>query len=803
MRGALLWATLTLTSVAGAQTIYVSPRGKDTWAGTEKKPVATFARAQEIARSFAPDADVTVLFDDGIYYLPHTIEFTSEDSKTLPATVTYRARNRGKAVISGGMEVKPQWRHESDGIMSAGITVDGPVDQLYIDGKRQRMARYPDAQPGEGNNVFDTWRLDHAPKADEAADALAPARVAGWSNLEGGYVHAMHSALWGDMHWLIKGRKADGTLDLEGGWQNNRPSAMHPVFRMVENIREELDTPGEWYYDGDEKRLYYMPEPGADIAAAKVELVRLPHLVEIEGSIERPVTGVCFDGLVFRHTGRTFMENKEPLLRSDWTVYRGGAVTMTGASDCRIANCEFDQNGGNSIFINNFNRRITVSGCYIHDSGANGIAFVGNPSAVRSPLFRYGPQDYDAIDTKAGPLSNDFPQECSVTDCLITRTGRDEKQTAPVQISMSYRITVDHCSIYDVPRAGINISEGTFGGHVISHCDVFDTVLETGDHGSFNSWGRDRYWTPDVNKVSAIVAGHPAMTSLDMIEPNVIRDSRWRCDHGWDIDLDDGSSHYRIYNNLLLNGGLKLREGYDRIVTNNVVVANSLHPHVWYDNSGDVFSHNIVSGPYLPAIMQTAIAADGKWGREIDYNLFASGDDDRTLFAVNGCDIHSVAGDPRYVDSSSGDFRVSAESPAWSIGFRNFSMDDFGVTSPGLRAIARKPAMPERLLASSGNSSGRRSAAWIGARLKEVRGNELSAFGVGFDKAGIAVEHVEPDSRAEAVGLRAGDLIQTVDKRRTVDLSALRRYIDDKALPTESIIVIRNQQPLHIAIDRP
>ena len=39
-----------------------------------------------------------------------------------------------------------------------------------------------------------------------------------------------------------------------------------------------------------------------------------------------------------------------------------------------------------------------------------------------------------------------------------------------------------------------NISEGTFGGHVLEHCDVFDTVRETDDHGSFNSWGRDRFW---------------------------------------------------------------------------------------------------------------------------------------------------------------------------------------------------------------------------------------------------------------------------------------------------------------------
>lgn len=75
-----------------------------------------------------------------------------------------------------------------------------------------------------------------------------------------------------------------------------------------------------------------------------------------------------------------------------------------------------------------------------------------------------------------------------------------------------------------------------------------------------------------------------------MLDKNIIRHNRWRCDHGWDIDLDDGSSQYEVYNNLLLNGGLKFREGYNRTATNNIIINNSFHPHVWYKESGDVFT---------------------------------------------------------------------------------------------------------------------------------------------------------------------------------------------------------------------
>src|ERR1019366_1564304 len=114
-----------------------------------------------------------------------------------------------------------------------------------------------------------------------------------------------------------------------------------------------------------------------------------------------------------------------------------------------------------------------------------------------------------------------------VGDCLITRIGRFEKQTAGIQISMSQGITVRHCSIYEVPRAGINISEGTWGGHLIEGCDVFDTLLETEDHGSFNSWGRDRFWRLDHAPESEL----PRLALLDAVKPTIIRNNRWRCDH--------------------------------------------------------------------------------------------------------------------------------------------------------------------------------------------------------------------------------------------------------------------------------
>ncbi len=783
-----------------AAEFFVSPRGDDANAGSREKPFATLARARDAVRKLgAGRGPATVFLLGGTHYLAETFTLGPEDSGTKDAPVVYAAAPGETPAISGGRRLELSWKAGADGIFEAPTPAGLAIDQLWINGQRQPMARFPNRVPGK--NVFDRWDLSHGGKADPAEDALSRDRVARWKDPAGGYVHAMHPALWGDMHWRIKGKKADGGLDLEGGWQNNRPGPMHGKFRFVENVREELDAPGEWFHDAKAGVLYCLPEPGTDLKTAVVEVVRLAHLVELRGSREKPVQFVEFRGLAFRHAARTFMDNREPLLRSDWTVYRGGALVFEGAADCAATDCAFDQVGGNTVFVNRWNRRIAVRGCLIKESGANGVAFVGSPKAVRSPLFNYGQKfDYAALDRTPGPLTDDYPADCLVEDCLITRTGRDEKQTAPVQISMAQGITVRHCSIYEVPRAGINIGDGCWGGHLVEHCDIFDTVLETGDHGSFNSWGRDRYWHPGIAEGNRQVAADPKLPLLDMVKPNILRHNRWRCDHGWDVDLDDGSTNYEITDNLLLRGGLKLREGFRRTVVNNITVNNSLHPHCWYDESLDAVTGNIFMGAYRPA----GGMPKGRWGKEVDRNLFAASDGDRTKFAANGCDANSAVGDPMFVDPARGDFRVKDGSPALKLGFRNFPMDTFGVRKPELRKIARTPEIPA-LKGAAPEAVPRRKEAglqawWQQAGIKNIEGEEFSAFGVSRDSGGVHLVDVPPGSIAARAGFRNDDLIQGVNGqpvRQIPDLVKLQNAAAGKPL---TVGIVRQQQPQKVTV---
>jgi hypothetical protein len=748
--------------LCGAQPYFVSAAGDDANPGTLQKPFATPQRAQQAVRQKRGD----VILRGGTYYLPASLVFTAQDSGTKDAPVIFHNYSDEKPVISGGVRLeKLDWQPFTNGIFQAQVPADLQTEEIFVNGERQILARYPNFDPQA--QYFDGF----------AADAISTARAARWADPPGGYFHAMHPALWGDFTWRITGKDTNGHVRLEGGWQNNRGAAAHERIRFVENIFEELDAPREWFLNFKTHTLYFYPPAGLDLKNAVVEATRLRTLVEFHGDEANPVKWITLRGLIFRQAARTVMDTREPLVRSDWAIYRGGAIFFNGAEDCALEDSFIDQVGGNAIFVNNYNRRVIIRGTQIAKAGASGICFVGDPQAARSPLFNYSQtHKLEEIDRTPGPKSENYPADCLVENCLIHLTGRVEKQTAGVEIDLAQNITVRHCSIYDLPRAGINIGDGCWGGHVIEFCDIFDTVKETGDHGSFNSWGRDRFWRPNIDQVNAWVKQAHELPLLDVVKPIVLANNRWRCDHGWDIDLDDGSSNYVITNNLCLRGGIKNREGFGRVVENNIMVDNGYHPHVWYAESGDIFRRNIVWTEYRPANMHRP-----PWGADMDFNLVqnsgaATNAPAMQLQQQSGRDEHSIVADAQLIDPAHGDYRVKDGSPAMTLGFVNFPMDQFGVQKPELKAIARIPQLPQpKLPAGIIAARDTTPVTWLGATVRNIADEgEMSAFGLSGVTGVLGVE-VLADSALAKAGLQKNDVIISVNGAKAADTTVLLR----------------------------
>lgn len=754
--------------------VYVSTKGNDQNPGTVARPFATAEaalRAVEKSKQGKATTGIEIIFTGGTYYLDKPIQLSAALSGTKKLPLRIKAADGNQVIFSGAKPLDLKWEQGDKGIWKAKVPAGTSFQSLYANDAHLVRARYPN---------YDASVL---PFQGYAADALSPGRVATWKNPRGGIVHALHSGRWGGFHYRITGKDGASKVTLEGGEQNNRPSPMHETYRYVENIVEELDTAQEWYLDEGTATLYYMPSKGKDPNQLKFVAPQLENLITIAGSANNPVHDIEVSGIRFMHTAPTFMKTAEPLLRSDWTIYRQGAVKIEGAENCILRANDFIELGGNAIFVNNYNRGVKVSGNRIEQIGAGAINFVGDPEAVRSPAFRYEKfVPLDQMDTLKGPKSNNYPMDCEASDNLIHSIGLIEKQVAGVQVSMAESLRILHNTIYNVPRAGINVGDGTWGGHEIAYNDVFSTVLETSDHGAFNSWGRDRFWHPDRNKMDQLTAAHPDLILLDAVKTTKIHDNRFRCDHGWDIDLDDGSSNYEIYNNLCLSGGLKLREGFYRKVYNNVMLNNGFHPHVWFQNSHDVFRYNIVMHAHQDIQVKY-------WGDEVDYNIYAR-QEDLQKDQAKGIEKHGRVVAMSFVAPALGDFRLKN----WKDqGFKNFDMLHFGVTSKRLKSLAASPEIPE-LIQKDTKEQGVKWA-WKGGQFKTVETlGEQSAAGLP-SIAGVLVLQLDEKSTLYKSGLRTGDVVLNYQGEKTDKLTDLQQAIKKHVHADQpKVNVFRNQQ---------
>jgi hypothetical protein len=720
-----------LTALAGLPdeevTFHVSTRGDDKNDGSARSPFASLQRAQQALRASKRSTPSKVLVGEGTYYLGTPLTFTPEDSGTSTAPITFAAVGGQPVTISGGRQLKCHWKAYKNGIMTTGVPGGLAFTQLFVNGKRQVRARYPNydpsipgksgylqaagaippgtANPYAGDNEDMTFSVQ-APRGVRFDPSTLSKRK--WSNLEDAEIHIFQAAYWGNLQWKLKGIDwSTNTIWFgEGGQQIGAKWSTHPAVLneksryFIDNVFEELDAPGEWFLDTRNYILYYYPEQGTDLGTALIEVPVLEQVIQFTGTQQKPVHNISLEGFRIAHTSTTYLKAYEVPSLSDWAIHRGGSVFGEGTRDCSIDACWFDACGGNAVFVSHHNRGFSITRCKFTGTGDSAICFVGDLE-------------------KTNGTERAFPFECQASDNLIHDCGFYGKQIAGVYISRAKRITVSHNLMYNLPRAGVCIGDGTWGGHVVEYNQTHDTVRETSDHGPFNAWGRDRAWS-----LAQSHAPYTVERSLDAweavvdaMEPVIVRNNFFDEKSGWGLDLDDGASNYEIYNNISVGGvSMKLREGAYRKVYNNIWYLAKGAPcfHVGNNDNHDQYFNNITvmnpgdtkwpdGWPWWPQMIYSVIAPPsvGPWFEKIDNNCFycigaqfqavvdnlRSEAGKRNAKSYNleqwqalGFDQHSVFADPLFLDPANRDFRVRPESPALQVGFKNFAMGKWGLT---------------------------------------------------------------------------------------------------------------------------
>jgi hypothetical protein len=386
-------------------------------------------------------------------------------------------------------------------------------------------------------------------------------RVAAWNAAAGGVaaavVHAFHESYWGDWAWELQSADAaSGRVAFSrGGFQEARGAGKGDAL-YYENLRAELDAPGEWFVDAAAATLFFVANSTAAPPAVGWVAGQLRSLVSVLGSAAAPAADVTLAGLTLAFSEPTFLEPFTVPSGGDMSFHDGGALRLAGTARARVLGCLFASLGGSGVMISGWNRDALVEDTEFAWLGEHGVASMGAGGDVFD--------NADGARVAAGT---------TLRRVLCHEVGIFVKQTGCYYHAMTANASVTESVFFNGPRAAINVNDGFAGGHNFSANVGFNFVRETSDHGVYNSWDRNTY------RWRASPPGAPRGDGVDAL-PITMDRNMFTCNYRayFPIDNDDGSNGYIQTNNFLLWGGSKTLMGYNKHFINNTFVFTDFSP---------------------------------------------------------------------------------------------------------------------------------------------------------------------------------------------------------------------------------
>ncbi len=689
---------------------HLHPEGSDQNDGLSARPGkgrrgpwATFEGARDALRRLRAEGtvsgDVAVHVHSGRYPIAAPVEFGAEDSRTA-----FVAVEEGGAVVDGGVPLEG-WRETEENGRRAWV-LDLPdvaagrwrFRSLFVNGERRPRARLPKFSP-DAQGVRNVFRIGEIrfPEKRKLFDGDSffkprPGDLQPWPSLPDSEIVLLH-------YW-IETRLGRPRLDPRTGWIECERRSVFNLYESfgqelaryyIDNLREALTEPGEWYLDYADGRLIYLPKTGERIGQTPIFAPRVTAFIRASGAAfnhdevtrdpfgGRPLRELRFQGIAFRHAdwfhpmGEMLAHNRlrledRPLGSSPQAgSHVPAAIEFRRAEGCALERCAIEHIGFNAVAFGPGCRDGAVRSCRLRDLGAGGVRMDGVE-----------------LDGSAADRTGDIVVE----DNSILDFGRVFHQGVGVLLMRAYGCRVAHNEIARGCYTGISCGWSWGYRDTITHNNLLENnLIHDIGQGVLSDMGG-----------IYLLGAQPGT----VVRGNHIYGVESAAYGGWGIYPDEGSSHILVEHNWvhdLQGAAFRMHFGRELVVRDNVFAATREEALVGIgrqeSHTSATLMHNVLLGP-APALYQGGYSADVRFVFRTDANLigFSAGavppcrNADHCEGAPKsvsfrewqkvGHDRHSVVADPR-ARVVGRNLVFPANSPAFKVGFRPY---DWSVCGP-------------------------------------------------------------------------------------------------------------------------
>ena len=462
-----------------AAEIWVAPGGNDDNAGSKEAPMATVGAALRKAREWkrlGESESIHIILKGGEYGLTEPVFVRPEDSGVI-----IEAAAGEEPVLSGGVDVKGWRKVKGKGYWEADLPVVGgrwlSFRQLWVDGRKAVRAKDEDM-----NRILDVDKKNKV--------IWVPATKVDERLVTAGQLEMVIHQMWAIAVLRVKTIDRVGDrlklsfwepeshIEFEHPWPAPVMDSGHKQngnsAYFLTNALELLDQPGEWYADVQKGKLYYWPRAGEDMNVVRVVAPVLTTLVQVAGTIDRPVHDVRWKGIGFAYStwmrpseqghvplqaGMYLLDayklkipgtpDKKGLENQAWIGRPAGAVEVSYARGLVFSRCRFVHLASTGLDLIRGTSGDSISRCVFEDIGGTGIQVGVYSEPEFETHLPYDPADPRLV------CHDDIVANNKVTDCTNEDWGC-------VGISAGYvhDIHIEHNSVSEVSYSGICVGWG-------------------------------------------------------------------------------------------------------------------------------------------------------------------------------------------------------------------------------------------------------------------------------------------------------------------------------------------------------